>query len=597
MKTIVFSYSLAKCDLPARYIDLSGKENHKDFGVGNIGKKVELSSILTESGRKWFDEFSSWLSKLNRHNADLFWWAHTSTAKNLLSSPLGERFIQIHAICEIVKKEDASTLSVVGATPGQMEAIASLLSPSEFRFTGKAWHWRRWNRSVNNVNALVRQLIQCTRAFGGFCRYQRPNAAQYPDLCLFTYLDNVHRAGIDNYFGELPQILYGDKKASASLYLAYVYTPYRKRLQQLLKVEEHDSVPYVALFGLLHNSDFHWALLNSLREWWRHSCFTDPTYRDIDEYTSLLHEIFIHDLAVGEYLHNLLVYKAIRRFLKDYTPKVLIYPFENKSIEKMILLGISDASNKPKTIGYQHTSITPRHSTFLFKPGEAGHTPLPDKIITVGKVTRNYLEILGNYPPGIFVTGCAFRQVWGDKLPRQRAANMRVLVALSSSKKELVQSVVFFKRVMQHWPDLELGIRPHINFPLSLLPKDLATWVDENNFDLSNTLLQDNLAWCSITAYVSSTIALETLARGKPIVNFSIENVISSDPVISEAPFHWHVNNELEMVDILTRVHDISENEYQDISDRAITYARDYLAPVDNLCLQRLAEQLTNTKL
>jgi len=135
-------------------------------------------------------------------------------------------------------------------------------------------------------------------------------------------------------------------------------------------------------------------------------------------------------------------------------------------------------------------------------------------------------------------------------------------------------------------PNIELGIRPHINFPLAMLPDDLLYWVNSKAQDFSGTLLEDNLFWCSATVYVSSTVALETLMRGKPIINFSVGDMISPDPVIGEVPFHWCVNNESEMVNILSQLKGMSESYYEDCSLRAINYVRDYLKPIDNAGLQ-----------
>jgi hypothetical protein len=275
-----------------------------------------------------------------------------------------------------------------------------------------------------------------------------------------------------------------------------------------------------------------------------------------------------------------------------YTPKVFLYPFENKSLEKMLLLGVNHSQHKVKVLGYQHTAITPRHSTLFFRQREAACTPLPDKIVTVGKITKDYLEQVGNYPAKIFTTGAALRQRWTERLPKQNNKNLRVLLALSSSKDELIQSVKFFKKVMQYIPDLELGIRPHINFPLSLLPDALMIWLREKTLDLSHTLLEDNLIWCHLTSYVSSTVALESLMRGKPVVNFSIGDIISPDPLIGDVPFHWSVNTPLKMAEVLMEIHQMSMSHYEQGSLKAVTYVSHYLSPITELSVQKFMAHL-----
>ncbi len=255
----------------------------------------------------------------------------------------------------------------------------------------------------------------------------------------------------------------------------------------------------------------------------------------------------------------------------------------------MLLMGINRTGFKPKTIGYQHTSITPRHLTLLFELGEAERTPLPTKIVTVGEINRKYLETYGNYPEGIINAGCALRQKWAKPFSRDvgTAMPIRLLLALSSSKKELIKSVMFFMEVKKCLPKLELGIRAHNNFPISLLPETIRDWVPINAIDFTDTALENNLEWCSVTAYISSTVALESLIRGRPIVCFSIGDVISPNPVMGDPSFYWVVNAAKEMVNILSYIHEMPIDEYKKKSSQAIEYVHDYLSSVDKSCLQQ----------
>lgn len=582
MKTIVFAHSRSDCMASGKLVDFANTDTWEEGSGAEGGAAVDLASVFGRSGKEWLNQLGSWIGGVNQVNSDLYWWAHASTAKNFLSSPLGDRFVQVKAICELAETTGDSTLSIIGATPGQMETLRALLPPSKFRFVGSAWRKKERRKTLSKLKSLVMLVYRASDVLLGFIGYRRPRIEKSPDVCLFTYLDGVRRAGVDNYFGTLPRLLRESKREASLLYLAYVYRPYRRRIRQI--TDEHDPTPYVALFGLLRTHDHLWALFAAVRVWWRDSRGDyEFRYNGFEAFAPLLRETFVDDLA-GVYLFNLLIYRATRRFFETWSPRVVVYPFENKPLEKMILQGIKDSRQKPKIVGYQHTSITPRHITLLFAPGEAAHTPLPEKIVTVGKVTKAYLEAEGNYPPGIFVAGGALRQIWGSPLPRNGGGDsgIRVLLALSSSKNELVRSVAYFRRVVERLPTVELGVRPHPNFPLTLLPTDLAEWVAKHALDLSGTLLNDNLEWSSVTAYVSSTVALEALMRGKPIVNFAIGDVVSPDPVLGQAPFHWCINDESEMVRTLGNLKAMRDEDYRRGSADAVAYVRDYLAPVDN---------------
>jgi len=581
MKSIVFSNSYINDCEKSVCINLSGDDSR----AANKKNVIDLSSIYDFVDDTYLSRFSEWLGKLNIKNADIFWWAHTSTAKNILSSPVGDRFLQVHAVCEIVRNTTATSINVVGASPGMMESIVMLLNDKSFLVKGMSWRFRWLRRTITNIASFLRIIFQCLSVFFGNYFVNQKAREVNVDVCLFTYIDGKQYEETDNYFGKLPEIYRANNKVSFA-YLAYVYKPYRLRMK--ITSQLRNATPYFFLFGMLTVFDYLWGIFFSLRELWLNTCKRNYLYmNDNDGYRPLLREIFVHDLSYGGYIHNLLVNRAVRRFLDINHPNEILYPFENKSLEKMLVLAARSAEVVPKIVGYQHTSITPRHSTQFFVENEAGRTPLPDKIVTVGEVTKRYIEKYGNYPAGIFVAGCALRQVWNSQKAKQYLGqeNMHILLALSSSKKELEKSVQYMKSVKRLLPNIEVGIRPHPDFPLALLSKEQLEWIEKNAIDFSRTVLSDNIDWCHLTAYVSSTVALETLMRGKPVIKLSIGDVISPDPVIGDVSFHWDAKDETDMVEILFHIKNMSDSEYLSASKDAIEYVADYLSPVNDRCL------------
>jgi len=584
MKSIIFSNSYINDCEKSLCINLLGDESR----LANEKNIIDLSAIYGFVDDTYLSKFSVWLGKLNIKNADIFWWAHTSTAKNMLSSPVGDRFLQVHAVCEIVRNTAAISINVVGASPGVMESIVMLLNDEGLSVKGMSWRFRWLRRTITNLTTFLRIIFQCLNLFFGNYFAKQKEREVNADVCLFTYIDSRQHEETDNYFGKLPE-MYRDNDSDVSFaYLAYVSKPYRLRMKT--RSQLRNTTPYVFLFGILAVYDYLWGMFFSLRELWVNTYKRNYPYTGDDDYRSLLREIFVHDLSYGGYFHNLLVNRAVRRFLDVNHSREILYPFENKSLEKMLVLAARSAKDCPKIIGYQHTSITPRHSTQFFVENEAGKTPLPDKIVTVGGVTKRYMEKHGNYPAGILVAGCALRQEWSSQKANKyrERKNVRILLALSSSKKELEKSIQYMKSVKILLPEIEIGIRPHPEFPLTLLSKEQLEWIEENAIDFSRTMLSDNIDWCHLTAYVSSTVALETLMRGKPVIKISIGDVISPDPVIGDVSFHWDAKDEADMVEILVYIKNMSDSEYIASSNDAIEYVADYLTPVSDRCLNEL---------
>ena len=551
--------------------------SRRDSNPVLIGDSVEINRIIRSKAEQWTRLFASWIAGLNRRNACLGWWAYTSTAKNLLSSPLGTRFMEALAVAEIARQA-SGTLYVCGATAGQMETIRALLRPDGIAVGGPAFS-QRWRAKAGRwLEALLRVLQQAAGISIAFLG-KRLQASERPlDICLFTYVDSARHAGVDSYFGRFMRLLEDCRPGMRARYAAYVYAPYRSRLRELAALDGEEIVP---LFHELSLVDYVASARASSAALFpgRHRLSAGGPL-DL-ALQPLLREALIDDVRVGGYLHNLLIHRAVRRSVRRTCVGTLIYPYENKSLEKLLLLGAREGRPGIATVGYQHTSITRRHITLLFEPGEAEVTPLPDRIVTVGDITRRFLEGAGRYPPGIFFTGCALRQQWEAPLPRRMASAgpFRLLLALSSSRRELQEAVEFVRAALDIDQEMNIGIRPHPNFPLAALPAGLRRWIEAHASDLSGTPLRENLAWCDSVAYVSSTVALEALMVGRPVVNLRLSDAIDPDPLLEPAPLAWKVSSPGELLAVLRSARALDDVDFGSRRDATIERMKAYFRP------------------
>ena len=587
MKSIVFSNSVKNINPGSIILDFSKKSIEHDLFNFNV---IDTKELYEANGKAWLDSYLKWMGALNSCNDSLAWWSHTCTSKSLLSTPLGERFIEVQAICNIAKKDNEPTLYILGVSPGQIESVRMYLGEEEFNYSVSLWYLIKTLKVMIGIRAFFNIFRRALSVMSVFLNYRHRKFSGQVDVCLFTYVDGSRRKGFDNYFGQLDRMMSYNKKLSI-VYLAYIYIPYRKRLRELF--DEKTMSPYLAIFSILRLKDYLSSLLLVICELKNCMGTFDHNYLGNKAYKPLLQEGFINDIE-GVLLYNIFVYKSIRNFLRASNSRFVVYPFENKSVEKMIIQAVRDENTKTMIIGYHHTSLTPRHTNLIFSHSEASNTPLPDKIVTTGKISREYLETLGNYPDDIFVTGCALRQTWNEESirPNNTKGPIKILLALSSSKSELIHALQFIRNVKNISPELIVGVRAHINFPITLLPSYLFEWAKENTIDLSGTVLEENLNWCDIVAYVSSTVALESLIRRKPIINFSIGDLVSTDPVIGKPPFHWAALHEREMVSIVKIIRDLTEGERLSLSDGAVKYVHEYLTPPSNRLIKSLCLEL-----
>jgi len=521
--------------------------------------RSDSSRIARVHGAAWRDAFVDWLGGLNRANASLSWWAHTSTAKNLLSSPLGDACLGVLALEEFLAGTAAARVHVVGAVAAHISAVRERTDPARWNVIGAG-------AQLPALDPLVRLGWQFARMlalwFAGKIRAPRGEA---PQAMIFTYVDGAFRQGPDAFFGDLAQRL-----PVRARYAAFVHSGYRAALPKLA------ASGYEPLFGSLRLADLLWSLKASLCAWWRAARRDGGTLGGRPAGPLLAHALR-WDLGRGGYFYNLLVHRAALRLLARWQPQWLLYPFEGKSLEKMLLLAARTASPRTRIIGYQHTSITPRHATLILAQGEAAATPLPERVVTVGEVTRRYLEAQGRYPTGFFVTGCALRQRGGTPFERRSGkGKSRLLLALSSSRQELVEAVALCRTAVKHG-GVELAIRPHPEFPLALLPDELRAWAQASARDLFDTSLADNLEWCDAVAYASSTVALEALGRGRPVINLRLADLIDADPVLNPLDFHWQADTPAMLVAAANDIVALDSAEFDRRRRQALAYVDEYL--------------------
>lgn len=574
----------------ARYIQFIS--NRPDTQPAAIYVNLEADTPTIDAGRgletleshelilKWSGEapewFSDWIGELNERNADLRWWAYASTAKNWLSSALGSRVLEVLAIRNLAHSGQYRHIHIRGATDGQISSMSRLLRPAfSVRLPGAMYLGIKG--FFRHVLAILRTIFQAIRIWAAFQFLRRNNRQGHQDIVVVTYVDGPLESEWDRYFGDLPTLIREQAPSKRIVYVAYVYTPYRKRLQDISSVS---PTPYIPLFQFLNAGDLLRAVGQTIGATFLRHANLGTSNVHAEAMKDLLKEALMEDVSKRGYLHNLLVYFSTVRMTRELSPKTVIYPYENKSLEKELLIGVRTASATTGLIGYQHTSITPRHIGLQFGKNEAARTPLPDRIVTVGNITRNFLESTGNYPAGMLVTGCALRQVWEAPLPQKPFALERpkVLLSLSSSIGELISALAFMRQVKERLPGLELGVRPHINFPLRTLPSELLGWVNRNAIDLSGTKLHENIAWADHTVYVSSTVALESLMVGRPVIYLKIDPS-NPDPLLGNVRFRWYAENVDEFLGALSSFAKLEASQIDMLRNEAIDYVRNYLAP------------------
>ena len=91
--------------------------------------------------------------------------------------------------------------------------------------------------------------------------------------------------------------------------------------------------------------------------------------------------------------------------------------------------------------------------------------------------------------------------------------------------------------------------------------------------------MNEDLKWTDITIYISSTVALESLFCGIPVIRLDIDKY-NSDPLLNEKiPFKWNANSARDLINSIYEISYLSDKERNERSIKGQNFASSYMIP------------------
>jgi len=283
----------------------------------------------------------------------------------------------------------------------------------------------------------------------------------------------------------------------------------------------------------------------------------------------LLRQLWLNEINRGDVYKLALQKRAWKRMLEYYSPKTVVFPFEARAWECSLVtqakaLGVL-------TVGYQHSSLTPRHRALLNRQTMESIKKLPDKIITCGEITAK--RLIKSSPFAYFdrlIIGAAMRM--SDMQISQ--PGKKILISLSSNRSEAFRLFNFFFDVLSKGLQIQLIFRSHPTIPVKEIFEKFK-WPIGTIYSENRSLEQDiSEAWC--IAYSSSTVVIEGMQYGRIPLFVDIGDILSGDPLDDAAEFKLQTNNSeqtINIVNLLLR----SRSLRTKLGNSAKEYAQRYL--------------------
>jgi hypothetical protein len=294
---------------------------------------------------------------------------------------------------------------------------------------------------------------------------------------------------------------------------------------------------------------------------------------------------FENEIARGyrsaEYLMNILRYLIVKRFANAIEFKTYIQTFENYAWEKMTILGIREAKSEGKILGFQHAFIS--RNSFKYFPGEKEKKiiPLPDNIITMGNKTKAIMERYGAYNEGILKTGCALRQeyIWNLK-PFERKRFNKIVVPLTMVKKESILIMNFLHESGLPQTDIKVVIRCHPAAPFDSFKGSIDFKMPYNFIINNEKKVYEELSTTDMVLYTWTTVAVEALKLGLPIIYLDILNPMYVDPLFECNALKKSVKKPEELLPAMASFYCMNDDSFYKEQTAAQEYLKEYFYPV-----------------
>lgn len=377
----------------------------------------------------------------------------------------------------------------------------------------------------------------------------------------------------DAYFGELPE--YVMKQGHKLLILAGIINNYKKTIRKIKNIENMLIIPEEYFLKYL---DFFRLLL------YLHSKKVKLTERVLFNNLDMT-KLYETEISKGYfnagYYKNILRYFIAKRFTQNVKFKTYIQTFENYAWEKMTILGIRESKPEGEILAFQHAFIS--RNSFKYFPGKAEKDvmPLPDKIINMGKATKDIMGKYGSYNQNILKIGCALRQEYLSKLkPFRRRRVNKIVVPLTMVRKESILIMNFLYNSGLSQTKLKVIIRCHPASPFESFQKYIEFKIP-NNFIISNEKsIIEELSEADGVIYTWTTVAVEALKLGLPVIYLDILTPMYVDPIFECNALKKNVYKPEELLPAIEYFYNMDDEIFFKEQETSQKYLKEYFYSV-----------------
>lgn len=588
---------------------------HRRIG-GNGWEYCDVRKYIGQHQEHWLSEVELWHSELSIIvlGYTKWWWLMPASRLIAWHPPHLKPFFFTIALIEYCEKFNFEELYLVEC-PDEVYSYLKELKPDyRISFCRVAARRQRFGGpyirgiykavfSRGKIKIFLRQLanLKNLMMLSLSCLQKSKNISTVDKVKLVVY---SHALGTqtmknkgDHFFGRMFDKISGiDRKDILWLY----FTESRK---EKLAVESHmRSVGHKAvfLFELITLTDFIRIVLTSISLAYKlRSVKNKVPLLKIDNYHSrIFSKIFFSELLQSVLpITELAVYFAVKRLLKSTVAKVLIYPYEEKGLERAIVYACRNDARHVNTIGFAHAVYNNgflclrRHDSLI-------NSPKPDIIASTGPSSKNWLIDWAMVRlEQVTVVGSSR---YHDRLPLRENFEshrkcLRVLIIIGQGY-EVNILANYLEEAIDLFADCDVLIRRY--------PYGWQAQQDEgisrlkkliNNVRVETGSMLEQLSWSDVVIYSSTSAGLEAMLSGRLAIYVELHDFLILDPMTGKGDSSkiFRCSTPVELKTTLQYIRNMNSQDYLMSVQRQHEFASQVYAPVD---VESLSQLIANDK-
>ena len=544
---------------------------------------LEASDLVDQDSVAFLKDYRDLIGELSTHMHTLMWWATNISSKNRFSSRIPVLLKQIEA-CKKAISQSTGTLIIYKSEISLTSSVQNLCKQSSVKFK----HERGFVKQY-----LIKQRVRSALIhFKSFLRLilriiltrmlykPKVNLGALDNVVIlksFFYESSVEeKEGFsyrDPMFGSLPLFLLGKHTI---VILTDILGHYRRCISKINRVSEINIIP-VEYFLSCESvfSSFISLLLCRLDK----KILDNVNYRGINVSGIFRHELYrkCNDISLEQFVY----YPLMKACFNLGSIKQYIQTYENNVWEKMALAGIREVSPVTRTTGFQH-AVVPQADVNLFNSKqELENMPLPDRVVSIGKEP---LDIINSYSSGQLnhtIIGCGLRYEYLQRQGVKSKKEIKRILVVAEGELDVSPMLNYVAKEMKNNHEYNITFRFHPFLPYKTYKRENRFNLDDlSNAKLSVSTLEQDLLNHDLCIYLGSTVALEALSLGIPLIHYNMQSVLSPDPLFRCNHLKWIVTENDSLHEVIETIDSLSDEEYEKQADMAKKYIKSYFYPV-----------------